>query len=52
MRLAMGQVVQGLEELKARGSVSGLADQMQTRQELYELLNYSPGQQWNFPSEP
>ncbi len=52
MRLAMGQVIRGLEELKARGSVSGLADQMQTRQELYELLNYSPGRQWNFPNEP
>jgi methylisocitrate lyase len=52
MRLAMGQVIRGLEELKARGSVSGLADQMHTRQELYELLNYSPGRQWNFPNEP
>ena len=50
MRMAMKQVVAGLEELKNKGSLGGVVDQMQTRAELYELLNYTPSEQWDFPS--
>ena len=50
MRLAMKQVVAGLEELKNQGSLGGVVDQMQTRDELYDLLNYTPSEQWDFPN--
>ncbi len=50
MRLAMGHVVRGLKELRERGSVEGLLDEMQTRKALYELLQYVPGEQWEFPN--
>ncbi len=49
MRLSLGGVERGLAELKKRGTVAGLLDQMQTRAALYELLGYVPGRQWNFP---
>ena len=49
MRLAMGHVERGLRELKASGTVAGLLDEMQTRKELYELLDYTPGEAWTFP---
>ena len=51
-RLAMGHVVRGLDELKKSGTAEGLLDQMQTRKELYGLLGYEPGEQWNFPNPP
>lgn len=49
MRVAMGHVSRALVALKKDGSVSSVLPQMQTRKELYELLGYTPGQQWNFP---
>ncbi len=49
LRLAMGEVVRGLVELKAKGTLAGRIDAMQTREQLYELLGYRPGRQWNFP---
>ena len=49
MRLAMGHVSRGLEALKRDGSVRTLVDDMQTRAELYDLLDYTPGEQWDFP---
>ncbi len=49
MRVAMGSVVRGLQELKASGTAEGLLDSMQTREELYELMEYRPDRQWNFP---
>jgi methylisocitrate lyase len=49
MRLAMGHVKRGLESLKRQGSVRETLREMQTRKELYELLKYEPGQQWNYP---
>jgi methylisocitrate lyase len=52
MRLAMGHVARGLAELKRRGTVDGLLDEMQTRNELYDLLGYTPGEQWNYPNKP
>ena len=49
MRLAMGEVVRGLRELRAAGSVEPILDRMQTRKELYGLLDYVPGEEWRFP---
>ncbi len=50
MRLAMKTVEAGLEELKNKGTLRGVTDQMQTRAELYDLLNYTPSEPWDFPS--
>ena len=50
MRLAMKQVVAGLAELKNKGTLRGVVDQMQTRAELYDLLNYTPSEPWDFPN--
>ncbi len=52
MRVAMGHVVRGLQELKTSGTVEGLLDSMQTREALYELMGYRPGRRWNFPGTP
>lgn len=49
MRLAMGEVVRGLRELRAAGSVEPMLERMQTRKELYGLLDYVPGEEWRFP---
>ncbi|MCP3906375.1 MAG: methylisocitrate lyase [Planctomycetes bacterium] len=48
MRLAMGHVTRGLAELKTTGTAAGLLDEMQTRSDLYELLDYDPGVPWGF----
>lgn len=50
MRLAMRAVEDGLAELKRTDSMESSLTRMQTRAELYELLRYVPGTQWNFPS--
>ncbi len=52
MRLAMGEVTRGLARLKEDGSAAGLISHMQTRAELYDLLGYTPGSQWDFPNTP
>jgi methylisocitrate lyase len=49
MRVAMGSVTAALERLKRDGSAAALLPQMQTRQQLYDLLGYTPGQAWTFP---
>jgi methylisocitrate lyase len=41
LRLAMGAAMAGLDTLKAEGTQAGLLDRMQTRAELYELLDYA-----------
>ena len=51
MRLAMGEVTRGLTALKRDGSVREILPRMQTRKELYELLAYTPGDQWNYPND-
>lgn len=48
-RLAMGHVMRGLRVLKEQGTVRDLLPEMQTRKELYDLLGYEPGKQWNYP---
>lgn len=49
MRLAMGEVARGLASLRETGSVQSSLDRMQTRKELYDLLEYEPGREWRFP---
>ncbi len=49
MRLAMGEVARGLRALRDTGSVESSLDRMQTRAELYELLDYEPGREWRYP---
>ncbi len=49
MRLPMGHVALVLSQLKADGTLAGLVDEMQTRTDLYDLLDYTPGQTWTFP---
>jgi methylisocitrate lyase len=50
LRVAMGAVTRALETLKKDGSVAALLPEMQTRQELYGLVGYTPGKPWEFPS--
>ena len=48
-RVAMGAITRCLEQLQTDGSVDGFVDAMQTRASLYEMLEYTPGEEWNFP---
>src|SRR3954451_19975824 len=41
LRLAMGAAERGLDELRSAGTLSGLVGEMQTRAELYDLLDYA-----------
>ncbi|MCC6426998.1 MAG: isocitrate lyase/phosphoenolpyruvate mutase family protein [Phycisphaerales bacterium] len=50
LRIAMGAVTRALDQLKREGSVEGLLNQMQTRKELYELIEYTPGTPWEYPA--
>jgi methylisocitrate lyase len=50
LRVAMGAVSRALEVLGREGSVEPLLKQMQTRQQLYELVGYKPGVPWEFPA--
>jgi len=49
LRVAMGAVGKALAQLRRDGSVSGFIDTMQTRKELYDLIDYTPGSPWEFP---
>lgn len=48
LRVAMGAVDRALAQLKSEGSVEGFIGQMQTRQQLYDLVEYKPGVPWEF----
>ena len=48
MRLAMACVVEGLDVLKREGSLESIENRMQHRSELYETLDYRPGEPWSF----
>lgn len=50
MRIAMKAVEDGLAALRRDGGFHGSLDAMQSRKELYELLSYRPGEQWNHPA--
>ena len=49
LRVAMGAVTRALETLHAQGTAEPLLGQMQTRQQLYDLVTYKPGQPWEVP---
>lgn len=48
LRLAMGAIARGLAELKETGTLEGQLGNMQTRQELYDLVGYTPGTPFEF----
>lgn len=50
LRVAMGAVSRALSTLKHDGSVHRLLDDMQSRDELYTLIGYTPGKEWDFPA--
>ena len=49
-RVAMGAITRALATLREDGDVQGIVDSMQTRQDLYDLLGYVPGEPWTHPS--
>lgn len=49
LRVAMGAVARALEQLHREGTVESFVGQMQSRQDLYSLIGYSPGTPWEFP---
>lgn len=50
LRVAMGTVTRALASLKKDGSVQSVLDQMQTREQLYKTIGYTPGVEWDFPA--
>ncbi len=46
LRIAMGAVTRALMDLKATGTLEGQLDTMQSRKELYDLVEYTPGTPW------
>lgn len=50
LRVAMGAVSRALVDLKQSGTVEPFLNQMQMRTELYDLVGYTPGTPWEFPS--
>jgi len=49
MRVCMFAVTKLFEDLKKTGHVKASLPNMQTRDELYETLNYVPGEEWVMP---
>jgi methylisocitrate lyase len=49
MRMAMKAVDEGLAALAKDGGFEPSLPRMQSRKELYELLSYTPGKEWDFP---
>ncbi len=49
LRVAMGAVTRTLEQLRRDGSAEGFVGEMQTRQNLYDLIGYTPGTPWEHP---
>lgn len=50
LRVAMGAVTRALADLKQSGSVESSLDGMQTREDLYDLVGYTPGTPWELPA--
>jgi len=50
LRIAMKAIELFLDSLKAEGSVESSIDKMQTREELYKLLEYKSGEEWMYPT--
>jgi methylisocitrate lyase len=49
LRIAMKAIDGFFTELKEKGTQKDCIDKMQSRKELYELLRYTPGEEWHFP---
>jgi len=49
LRIAMGAVTRALDTLRADGSAEKLLDQMQSRADLYDLIDYDPSTPWDWP---
>lgn len=49
LRSAMGAVAKCLKAIKDEGDVNSVLDDMLTRKQLYEHLNYTPGVEWYYP---
>ena len=50
LRTAMGAVTRMLAELRETGTLEGQLGAMQSRQELYKMVGYTPGTAWEFPA--
>ena len=50
LRVAMHAVTRALAELKREGTAEDLLPHMQTREQLYTALGYSPGTPWQSPA--
>ena len=50
MRIAMGAIERGLAELMETGTMGGQLGGMQSRDDLYKLVGYTPGTPWEFPA--
>lgn len=50
LRVAMGAVSRALRELAETGTIEASLSSMQTRQELYAAIGYTPGAEWSFPT--
>lgn len=49
LRVAMKAVDGFFADLKTHGVQKNYVDKMQSRKELYDLLNYTPGKEWHYP---
>jgi methylisocitrate lyase len=50
LRIAMKAVTDAMAAIKREGSAASILEDMQTRAELYDLLGYTPGQEWTYPN--
>ncbi len=50
LRVAMGAVTKALQSLRREGTVQPFLTDMQTRQQLYALIDYTPGTPWESPA--
>jgi len=50
LRVSMKAVDDFLKDLKKHGSQETLLDKMQSRKDLYRLIQYTPGKEWTYPS--
>ncbi len=50
LRIAMGAITRALTSIRETGSVELTIAEMQTREELYRLIGYTPGKPWEFPA--
>lgn len=52
LRSAMGEVQRLLANIKRDGTVTASLDNMLDRKNLYRLLGYTPGTEWQYPGTP